>query len=237
MRGARASVGVGPGPIMRALRSRAEASGGFHQRLYVTGGVRLPVFRTDNVRASTWKRAAMLPCLSPRSIRAFLMWSPRVRGSQLFVLPALRPTWQKATRPWWLRHARVTRKALGDCRRAPARLRSRHSRLLPASARASRTGVFPPVNTLRPAHSPQGAGCRPPTHPRAPANPPGAPRTALPAPARTARARPARPSPLRKGIERPILCSLRAVHRKAHGVPITTRLTGMRCCGPIATRV
>ena len=34
-------------------------------------------------------------------------------------------------------------------------------------------------------------------------------------------ARPARRSPLRKGIERRILRLLRAVHRKAHSVPIT----------------
>jgi len=60
-------------------------------------------------------------------------------------------------------------------------------------------------------------------------------KTAASRPARTAR--PARRSPLRKGIERPILRLLRAVHRRACCVPITTRLTGTRRCGSIANRV
>jgi hypothetical protein len=134
----------------------------------------------------------MLPCPSPRSIRAFLMWSPSVRGSQLFVLPTLRPTGRKAARPWWLRHARVTRKAPGDCRRTPVRLKSRHSRLLLASVGASPHGRIPAdqhlaTRALVPRH-------RMPTSdsPQSPRKPTRALRTALPAPARTARARPAR---------------------------------------------
>jgi hypothetical protein len=143
----------------------------------------------------------MLPCPSSRSIRAFLMWSPSVRGSQLFVFAALRQR-----DPGGSDIARVARKALGDCQRSPVRLKSRHSRLLPASARASRTGVFPPVNPSRPAHSPQSTGCRLQLSPQSPRKPTGAPRTALPP---GADRRPARATrPLRKGIERLILCAV-----------------------------
>jgi hypothetical protein len=171
----------------------------------------------------------MLPCPSPRSIRAFLMGSPSVRGSQLFVLPALRQR-----DPGGLIHARVTRKALGDCRRIPVRLNPgtaasyRHPRGPAARAysrrptpRDRRTRPKAPDADLRLCPEP------PQTHGGTSngASRPGADRR----PARATR-------PLRKGIERLILCLLRAVHRKAYSVPITTRLTGKRCCGSIANR-